>query len=90
MPDASVPGACASKTRAMDGQIHGRFSQKKIELVPDAAQRVIGQLQEGDYLTVVAFSDRVQVLTTHTSTCWSWIAPRPYGRACVGQSNRRR
>ncbi len=56
-------GLVIDTSGSMDGQIHGRFSQKKIDLVRDAAQRVVGQLNDGDYLTVVAFSDRVQVLT---------------------------
>lgn len=55
-------GLVIDTSGSMDGQIHGRFSQKKIDLVRDAAQRVVGQLQDGDYLSVVAFSDRVQVL----------------------------
>ena len=55
-------GLVIDTSGSMDGQIHGRFSQKKIDLVRDAAQRVVNQLNEGDYLTVVAFSDRVQVL----------------------------
>jgi Ca-activated chloride channel family protein len=55
-------GLVIDTSGSMDGQIHGRFSQKKIDLVRDAAQRVINQLNDGDYVTVVAFSDRVQVL----------------------------
>ena len=59
-------GLVIDTSGSMDGQIHGRFSQKKIDLVRDAAQRVIGQLNVGDYITVVAFSDRVQVLAFGT------------------------
>ena len=55
-------GLVIDTSGSMDGQIHGRFSQKKIDLVRDAAQRMINQLHDGDYLTIVAFSDRVQVL----------------------------
>jgi len=55
-------GLVIDTSGSMDGLIHGRFSPKKIDLVRDAAQRVIGQLSDGDYVTVVAFSDRVQVL----------------------------
>ena len=55
-------GLVIDTSGSMDGQIHGRFSPKKIDLVRDAAQRVISQLNEGDFVTIVAFSDRVQVL----------------------------
>ncbi len=55
-------GLVIDTSGSMDGQIHGRFSQKKIDLVRDAAQRVINQLHDGDSLAVVAFSDRVQIL----------------------------
>ena len=67
-------GLVIDTSGSMDGQIHGRFSQKKIDLVRDAAQRVINQLSEGDYLTVVAFSDRVQVL--------AFATPRPRRYRC--------
>ena len=55
-------GLVIDTSGSMDGQIHGRFSQKKIDLVRDAAQRVVNQLNDGDYLTVVAFSDHAHVL----------------------------
>lgn len=47
---------------SMDGLIHGKFSQKKIELVKEAAAAVISALAETDYLSVVQFSDQVRTL----------------------------
>ncbi len=55
-------GLVIDTSGSMDGQIHGRNSQKKIDLVREAARRVVSQLNEGDYITIVAFSDKVQVL----------------------------
>jgi len=55
-------GLVIDTSGSMDGLIHGKFSPKKIDLVRDAAARVVNQLKEGDYLSVVAFSDKVQIL----------------------------
>jgi len=47
---------------SMDGLIHGRHSQKKIELVKQAAAKVIDQLADDDTLCVIQFSDQVRTL----------------------------
>ncbi len=47
---------------SMDGLIHGKHSQKKIELVKQAATKVIERLADDDVLCVIQFSDQVRTL----------------------------
>ena len=47
---------------SMDGLIHGRHSQKKIDLVKQAAGKVIDRLADDDTLCVIQFSDQVRTL----------------------------
>src|SRR5690348_4197740 len=47
---------------SMDGLIHGRHSQKKIDLVKQAAAKVIDRLTDDDTLCVIQFSDQVRTL----------------------------
>ena len=68
-PDLTAPqrasvqlGLVIDTSGSMDGQIRGKFNQKKIDLVRESAQRAINGLSDGDYVTIVAFSDRVQIL----------------------------
>lgn len=55
-------GLVIDTSGSMDGQIRGAMSQKKIDLVKAAATNVINQLQDGDAICLIAFSDRVQIL----------------------------
>ena len=55
-------GLVIDTSGSMDGQIRGTLSQKKIDLVKAAATNVINQLQDGDAICLIAFSDRVQIL----------------------------
>ncbi|HEY8286235.1 MAG TPA: VWA domain-containing protein [Chloroflexota bacterium] len=59
-------GLVIDTSGSMDGQISGAFSQKKIDLVKAAATNVISQLQDGDAICLIAFSDRVQILVPAT------------------------
>jgi len=68
-PDATIQarpqvqiGLVIDTSGSMDGQIRGTLSQKKIDLVKSAATNVINQLQDGDAICLIAFSDRVQIL----------------------------
>jgi Ca-activated chloride channel family protein len=69
-PDVSVQarpqvqiGLVIDTSGSMDGQIR---NQKKIDLVKAAATNVINQLQDGDAICLIAFSDRVQILVPAT------------------------
>jgi Ca-activated chloride channel family protein len=55
-------GLVIDTSGSMDGQIKGVLSQKKIDLVKAAATNVVNQLQDGDAICLIAFSDRVQIL----------------------------
>jgi len=55
-------GLVIDTSGSMDGQIRGALSQKKIDLVKAAATNVVHQLQDGDAVCIIAFSDRVQIL----------------------------
>jgi Ca-activated chloride channel family protein len=59
-------GLVIDTSGSMDGQIHGALSQKKIDLVKAAATNVVNQLQNGDAICLIAFSDRVQILVPAT------------------------
>ena len=59
-------GLVIDTSGSMDGQIRGVLSQKKIDLVKAAATNVISQLQDGDAICLIAFSDRVQILVPAT------------------------
>ena len=59
-------GLVIDTSGSMDGQISGTFSQKKIDLVKAAATNVVSQLQDGDAICLIAFSDRVQILVPAT------------------------
>ncbi|MDB5076205.1 MAG: von Willebrand factor type [Chloroflexi bacterium] len=56
-------GLVIDTSGSMDGQIR---NQKKIDLVKAAATNVINQLQDGDAVCLIAFSDRVQILVPAT------------------------
>jgi Ca-activated chloride channel family protein len=55
-------GLVIDTSGSMDGQIRGAMGQKKIDLVKAAATNVVHQLQDGDAVCLIAFSDRVQIL----------------------------
>lgn len=55
-------GLVIDTSGSMDGQIRGAMGQKKIDLVKAAATNVVNQLQDGDAICLIAFSDRVQIL----------------------------
>jgi Ca-activated chloride channel family protein len=56
-------GLVIDTSGSMDGQIR---AQKKIDLVKAAATNVVNQLQNGDAICLIAFSDRVQILVPAT------------------------
>jgi Ca-activated chloride channel family protein len=56
-------GLVIDTSGSMDGQIR---NQKKIDLVKAAATNVVNQLQDGDAICLIAFSDRVQILVPAT------------------------
>jgi Ca-activated chloride channel family protein len=69
-PDVSIQarpqvqiGLVIDTSGSMDGQIR---NQKKIDLVKAAATNVVNQLQDGDAVCLIAFSDRVQILVPAT------------------------
>lgn len=56
-------GLVIDTSGSMDGQIR---NQRKIDLVKAAATNVVNQLQDGDAICLIAFSDRVQILVPAT------------------------
>ena len=59
-------GLVIDTSGSMDGQIQAR-GQRKIDLVKAAAANVVNQLQDGDAICLIAFSDRVQILVPATA-----------------------
>ena len=59
-------GLVIDTSGSMDGQIPAR-GQRKIDLVKAAAANVVNQLQDGDAICLIAFSDRVQILVPATA-----------------------